>query len=263
MYAHAGFLNGIDQAGFRPVRLAGASAGALAGSLYAFGLRGDDLRDAALDPKLRRSFLDAGGLLRLPGLITSLWASGLFSGRRTVAHLRRIFGDIDIAGLEVPLDIAVTDATTSQLEIRRHGPLAEYAMASCAVPVLFEIQSVEGRTYLDGGIAGEFPFEHLLDDPSFDTLILHRIRHERKQPPSMFRKTPGHPMRVTWRTISRDVHRLRVQRALSAGKRLIEIETRTPFPGLFTHKLSADCYARGFETGADLRVHLGSRGFLL
>lgn len=259
VYAHAGFLNGIDQAGFRPARLAGASAGALAGSLYAFGLRGEALRAAALDLKLRRSFLDAGGLFRLPGLITTLWSSGLFSGRGTVAHLRRLFDGIDLARLGIPLDIAVTNTATAETEIMRKGPLAECVMASCAVPLLFEIQSINGGSYLDGGIAGELPFEHLIEDPSIDTLILHRIRHENGSAPPFFHRTAGHSLGVTWRTVSRDVHRLRVQRALSSGKRVIEIETRTPFPGLFTHRLSADCYARGFETGADLRTHLAER----
>ena len=80
VYAHAGFLNGLARAGFAPGRIAGASAGAIAGALYASGLRGEALRDAALDVKLRRSFVDAGWVLRLPGVLTSLWASGLFSG---------------------------------------------------------------------------------------------------------------------------------------------------------------------------------------
>lgn len=263
VYAHAGFLNGIERAGFRPARIAGASAGALAGSLYAFGLRGDALRSAALDLKLRRSFLDAGGILRLPGVITSLWASGVFSGKRTVAHLHRIFDGIDLSQLEVPLDIAVTDAATSKLEIRRNGPLAECVMASCAVPILFEIQNVEGKSCLDGGIAGELPFEHLVEDPSLDTLILHRIRHERNSTPLLFRKTVGHAIGVTWRTISRDVHRLRVQHAGTTGKRLIEIETLTPFPGLFTHKLAASCYECGFDSGGNLSSHLAAQGCAL
>jgi predicted acylesterase/phospholipase RssA len=260
VYAHAGFLNGIDQAGFRPGRLVGASAGALAGSLYAFGLRGDALRSAAIDLQLRRSFLDAGALLRLPGVITSLWASGVFSGKRTVSHLRRIFDGIDLSQLEVPLDIAVTDTATSKLEIRRNGPLAECVMASCAVPILFEIQNVDGKTFLDGGIAGELPFEHLVEDPSLDTVILHRIRHERNSTPWFFRKTVGHAIGVTWRTISRDVHRLRVQQAGTSGKRLIEIETLTPFPGLFTHRLAASCYERGFDSGGNLGFHLAAQG---
>jgi NTE family protein len=228
---------------------AGASAGAIAGALYASGLRGEALREAALDVKLRRSFVDAGWVLRLPGLLTSWWATGLFSGAGAVRRLREQCGDVDLAQLDPPLDIAVTDALTSTHEIRRTGPLAELVMASCAVPMLFEIQRVEGKCYLDGGIAGDLPFGHLIDDPSIDVLLLHRIRHHQGSTPGFFRRAIGHSFGVTRRTIANEVHRLRLDLARSRGKRVLEIETLTPFPGLFSHRLAPTCYELGMATG--------------
>lgn len=249
VYAHAGFLNRLDQSGLRPVRLAGASAGALAGALYASGLQGDALRDAALDRALRRSFLDVGFVWRLPGVLTGIGASGLFSGRGTIAHLRRTLGDSDLADLSRSLDIAVTDASTSVTEIRRSGPLAELVMASCAVPVLFTIQEIAGTHYLDGGISGELPFEHLIEDASIDTLILHRIVHETGTVPLIRSRTSVGALALVRHAASADLHRLRVERARDRGKHVVEIETVTPFPGLFGHKLAPVCYQRGFESG--------------
>ncbi len=253
VYAHAGFLNGMNASGLRPARVVGASAGALAGSLYASGLRGDALRDAALDLKLRRSFVDAGVCLRLPGVISTLWSSGLFHGRKTVECLRARFGTVDLAELDLPLDLAVTNVETSRLGIRREGPLAELVMASCAVPVLFCIQHVDAKRYLDGGIAGELPFEHLLDDPRIDTVILHRIRHESGSVPGFFKSSVGNSIGVTRRTISHEVHRLRMELARIRGKRVIEMKTTTPFPGLFSHHRAPICYKLGFETGLGIR----------
>lgn len=256
VYAHAGFLNGLAEAGFTPARIAGASAGALAGALYAAGLRGDALREAAVDVELRRSFVDAGWALRLPGLLSSCWASGLFSGAGAVARVRELCGDIDLAQLDPPLDIAVTDSDTSTPEIRRSGPLAELVMASCAVPMLFEIQKVQGKHYLDGGIAGDLPFGHLIDDPSIETLVLHRIRHHQGSTPGFFRRAIGHSFGVTRRAIAAEVHRLRLDLARSRGKRVVEIETSTPFPGLFSHRLATECYSLGRATGRTLPEHL-------
>jgi len=256
VYAHAGFLNGIAGAGFAPARIAGASAGALAGAMYASGLRGEALRAAAVDLKLRRSFVDAAWVLRLPGLLTSWWASGLFSGAGAVARVRELCGDIDLAQLDPPLDIAVTDADTSMPEIRQSGPLAQLVMASCAVPMLFEIQKVEGKCYLDGGIAGDLPFGHLIDDPSIETLVLHRIRHHQGSTPGFFRRAMGHSFGVTRRTIANEVHRLRLDLARSHGKRVVEIETVTPFPGLFSHRLAPECYSLGLATGQTLPERL-------
>jgi NTE family protein len=248
VYAHAGFLNGLDAAGLRPARVAGASAGALAGALFCSGLRGESLREAALDRALRHSFLDWGGLLRLPGVLTSLWSSGLFSGRRTVAFLRRRLGPLDLADLGLPLDIAVTDVATSRREIRRDGPLAELVMASCAVPALFTIQEVGGRRYLDGGIADELPFEHLVDDDSVDTILIHVIRHEAGSGPNVRWETVANAVGIAHHTACNELHRLRTDLARSRGKRLIEIETSTPFPGLLGQRRASICYQRGLDS---------------
>ncbi len=260
VYAHAGFLNGMEEAGLVPARIAGASAGALAGALFASGLRGDALQVAALDRKLRRSFLDAGVLLRLPGLLCGLGPTGLFSGKKTVARLQATLQDIDLLETRPRLDIAVTEVHTSLPEIRSEGPLAPLVMASCAVPLLFTVQVVGGKSYLDGGIAGDLPFEHLLEDERIDTLILHRIRHENGSTPGLFRSAAGLAIGVTRRTVCDEVHRLRLDLARTRGKTVVEMETVTPFPGLFRHRLAPCCYERGLATGRSLARLLEARG---
>jgi len=249
VYAHAGFLNGLHDAGIRPTRIAGSSAGALAGALFCSGLRGEALRQAALDRALRRSFVDPAALLRLPGVLTALWSSGLFSGHRTVAFLRRRLGPLDIADLPLPLDIAVTDVAGSRCEILRAGPLAELVMASCAVPALFTVQDVGERRYLDGGIAAELPFEHLVDDDSIDTLVVHSIRHPAGSGPNVGWETVANAIGIAHHTACNELHRLRTDLARARGKRLIEIETATPFPGLLGRRRPALCYQHGFDAG--------------
>jgi predicted acylesterase/phospholipase RssA len=71
VYAHAGFMSALDSLGFSPARIAGSSGGALAGAFHACGLRGEALRDTALDPKLRRSFFDLGCFFLSCGRIES------------------------------------------------------------------------------------------------------------------------------------------------------------------------------------------------
>lgn len=250
VYAHAGFLNALDQCGFRPVRLAGASAGAIAGALYACGLRGDDLRDAAIDPAMRRAFLDLGGLWRWPGVATSLWSSGIFHGQRVVCHLRERLGDRDLA--ELPLDIAVTNVLTQRAEIRRRGPLAEFVMASCAVPALFAIQCIGDERFLDGGVASEHPYEHLLDEPDIDHIVIHRIDHEPGSGPNVRWETSYNAVGISHATVSNELHRLRRRLAAEKGKQLVECRSLTPFPGFLTHRRAARCYEIGLETGRQL-----------
>lgn len=249
-YAHAGFLNGLAAAGLHPARLSGASAGALAGALHAGGLRGEALKAAVLDPSLRWSFFDWAAFFRLPGVCMVLWSSGLFSGKHAVKKLHRLLDGADLSSLQSPaLDIAVTDADRYRTEILRHGPLAELVVASCAVPGLIGIQKVGGKRYLDGGVACEAPFEHWLDDPEIDTIVIHRIRHEENSGPAVSWETIATSIGASHHTVCNELHRHRTELARLKGKRLVEIDTVTPMPGLFTHRRAPLCYQRGFESG--------------
>ena len=250
VYAHAGFLSGLDSHGFTPARIAGSSAGALAGAFHACGLRGEALRSAALDPKLRRSFFDLGCLWRLPGVATSFWSTGIFSGKNAIAYLREQFGDRDLSSL--PLDIAVTNLTSHSSEIRRLGPLAQTVMASCAVPALFTIQEFGGQRYLDGGIAAELPYEHFIDDPAIDTILIHRIFHTIGSQPTLRWETVAKVISMSHLASTNELNRLRGRLAAAEGKQLIEITTLTPFPGIFSNRLAPACYDLGHQSGLNL-----------
>lgn len=247
-YAHAGFLNGLAAAGIIPERISGASAGAIAGSLFAAGFRGTDLENAALDPALRWSFFDWGALHRLPGVASGLGGSGLLSGTRAVRHFRSLVGDTDLSSLHRPtMEIAVTDAANHRPEILRAGPLPELIVASCAVPGLIRIQSVGTGHYIDGGVACEIPFEQWLDEPTVETILIHRI--QRGNPGVKTRQTLFHAIGSIHRTVCGEFHRHRRGLAHAKGKRLIEIQTTTPIPALLSTRNSRACHDLGFASG--------------
>ncbi|MES2996679.1 MAG: patatin-like phospholipase family protein [Verrucomicrobiota bacterium] len=250
-HAHAGFLNGLAAGGIVPEKISGTSAGAIAGSLFSAGLRGEALEKAALDPALRWSFLDAGMFHRLPGLITGWWSTGLLSGNRAIRHLRSLLGDRDLSALTAPsMEIAVTDADHHRPVVLKAGPLVELVVASCAVPGLIAVQRVSGVRYIDGGVACEVPFEHWLDDPAVETILIHRIHRQRKKAgPSRdsFHRAIG----SVRRTVSGEIHRHRSELARLRGKRLVEIETITPLPGLFGSRKTRACYDLGYQSGME------------
>ena len=250
-YAHAGFLNGLAAAGLHPAKVAGSSAGALSGSLYAAGLRGDALKEAVLDAGLRWSFFDWGSVFRLPGVLSVFWASGLFSGKRAIQRLERLVDGIDLSSLQAPtMEIAVTDAVSHRPVILREGPLARLIVASCAVPGLLTIQRVGDQRYIDGGVACEIPFEQWLDDPTVDTIIIHRIRHEENSGPTVNWETVATSIGSAHHTVCNELHRHRSALARAKGKKLIEIDTITPMPSLITQGRAPLCYERGWEAGA-------------
>ena len=91
-YAHLGVLSAMEEAGLYPGRIAGASAGAMAGGLWAAGLRGEALEKVIYDFHFRRAFFDLGAFLRWPGIVTGLAGDGLLSGVRMRRYLARCIG---------------------------------------------------------------------------------------------------------------------------------------------------------------------------
>lgn len=253
-YAHAGFLNGLAAAGLYPERISGSSAGAIAGSLYASGLRGEALKNAVLDAGLRWSFFDWGAFYRLPGVLSVFWSSGLLSGKGAVKRFRSMLNGADLSSLRSPvMEIAVTDAVSHRSQVLKEGPLAELIVASCAVPGLFNIQRVGDRRYIDGGVACEAPFEQWLDDPAIHTIIVHRVGHEENSGPTVSWETVATSIGSAHRTVCNEFHRHRAELARMKGKRLIEIETTTPAPGMLSQKRAPLCYERGREAGVATR----------
>lgn len=247
-YAHLGMLTAMDAAGIRPGRIAGASAGALAGGLWASGLRGEALERIIYDFHFLRAFFDLGAFYRWPGIVTSLGGSGLLSGSRMRRYLAKHLGERRIEDLREPrLEVAVANLTTKRGELRARGPLNDFMIASCAMPVLFKPQSIEGSEYLDGGVANETPFDHWLDDPTVHTIVVHRIRHTTEMGGIPWR-TAGVVLGECHTVASHELSEHRRKLAEASGKKLIHLETAHECPGLLHRGKSRGFFAAGEET---------------
>lgn len=156
-FAHTGLLCALEEAGLGPAAVAGSSAGALVGGLWASGLTAADIRRELL--ALRRAdFWDPGlGLGPLAprsgaGLGPGLLRGGLF--RRKLESLldARTFG-----ACRAPLAVSTYDLMGRRTRVLDHQRpdrgLAPAIHASCAVPGLFQPVWVDGRPLWDGGVA--------------------------------------------------------------------------------------------------------------
>ena len=138
-FAHAGVLTVLEDAGLLPIRISGASAGALVGGVWASGVAATTIRDELL--RLRREdFWD----LR-PGL-------GLLAGRLFRSRLESLLKAQSFGGCRVPAGLSVYDVYSRSTRVVEKGPLAPAIVASCAVPGLFHPVWLDGRPLLDGGI---------------------------------------------------------------------------------------------------------------
>lgn len=139
-FAHAGMLGALEEAGLVPARITGSSAGALVGCARASGL--DAARTAAVLLALKREdFWDPA-----PGL-------GLLRGEAFRRHLARVLPVSRFEDCALPYAVSVHEWRSGRTRVVGSGELAPAVYASCAIPLLFHPQLIEGRLCADGGIA--------------------------------------------------------------------------------------------------------------
>ncbi|MBX7058027.1 MAG: patatin-like phospholipase family protein [Leptospirales bacterium] len=253
-YAHAGFLQGLVERGIRPAAVSGASAGALVAAVYASG---GDLQQAFSGPGqnlVRNSFLEAGAGWRALRALYGAHETGLIAGHRALDALHRILGRGRIEDCKIPLAIAVANLSECRSECVRSGPLAEFTLASCAVPGLFRARRVQGMDFWDGGIADPAPLDAWIDEPDIDLIVVHLVVNS-----DDLRVRRG-PLRL-WNGLARalqtqsdEIFRLKLELAERAGKRVLVTRTLAPRPGPFNAPAGDLARRAGQQTAANLQL---------
>lgn len=139
-FAHAGLVSVLEEQNLLPHRIAGSSAGALVGALWAAGVPAATLRDELFALR-REHFWDPA-----PGL-------GLLRGRLFRKKLDALLPATSFEACRVPAGVSVYDVAARRTRVLDRGALAPAIHASCAVPLLFQPVWHEGRVLLDGGVA--------------------------------------------------------------------------------------------------------------
>ncbi len=254
IYAHGGFLCGLNKAGVFPGHVAGASAGAMAGGFYASGMRGAELEAAVLSGALKRSYPDIGMVLRGAPMFFIGRLTGLMNGKRLVKYLE---GQLPVSAIEetpgVRLKIAVTDLKGHKGIFLDTGPLAQSMMASCSVPILFTDQNIGGTRYHDGGILHELPIDPYINDPAIHTIIVHNVCY----PTGNGKLGVSAPFSRGHQMMNDALFAYRRAEAERNGKRVILVETGHPHPGILQSKAAKKRYfEEGERSGLSLRKEL-------
>lgn len=144
--AHVGVLEELTNAGIVIQCVAGSSAGALVGAVFAAGKLAE-FRDAVSSVTRRR-------MLRL---LDPVWPrSGLLEGRRLSEFFLPFLGT-RIEELQCPYAAIATDLHSGQEVVLTHGPVVDAVRASAAVPGVFTPKLIDGRSLADGGLVNPLP----------------------------------------------------------------------------------------------------------
>lgn len=143
--AHIGVLRALLDAGVEPHWVAGASAGALVGALYAAGRSPQEMLDVFLETDPLRVTKVAFGK---PGFIDSA---------KYVETFSRYFPEDSFAALKRRLVVVATDLLSGEPRVFDRGPVVRAIVASSSVPMVYAPLEIDGRCYGDGGIVDNFP----------------------------------------------------------------------------------------------------------
>ena len=253
---HCGVLGALEEAGFDPRAadlMVGTSAGAIAGALLRGGVRATVVRDRLLagidDPdELARIRLLAGRSTRAvpriwagpgsPGLALSelrkgrglRWtrlAAGLLPEGRleldpVIDPIETLFPD---GWPDRSLWIPATDLSSGKRVVfgrDLHPPVHRAVAASAALPGFFVPAEIDGRTYVDGGLASPFNLDLVIDhrsgsDRPIDLVVV-------AAPLSLAHLEPGSPLDAMARALPRRRLRREINRVGATGVPVLSLE---------------------------------------
>lgn len=144
-FTHIGVIKVLEAQGLTPHFIAGTSAGAVVGALYAAGSDGFELQKLAhkLD---EAKFSD-----------WSLPDRGVLKGESLQQFINDAVGQRPLEALNKPLAVVATDLQSGESIVFRTGNTGMAVRASATVPGIFRPVAINGREYVDGGLSSPVP----------------------------------------------------------------------------------------------------------
>jgi NTE family protein len=155
-FAHIGVIQVLEENGIEIDVIAGSSMGAYVGSLWAFGKNGPELEGLARELE---------GRWKLWSLLDPVFPPrrGFLRGFAVKRRLERTVGNARFADLVRPFRVVATNLTTLERTVFSAGEVSAAVHASIAVPGICVPITIDGETFIDGGIVDPLPVDVLRD----------------------------------------------------------------------------------------------------
>ena len=160
--AHVGVIQVLEENGIEVDVVAGCSMGAYVAAIWGYGCDGKAME------KLAREVEGRWGVWRLVDPVFPP-REGFIRGQAVKKRLQRTIGDVQFAELERPIRVVATNLYTLDRVVFSSGDVASAVHASVAIPGVCAPVTIDGETYVDGGIADPMPVDVLKE------MGIHRI----------------------------------------------------------------------------------------
>jgi len=144
-FAHVGVLKVLEENGIHPDLIVGSSVGAMAGALYASGMKAQALEKTAL------------GLNLIEFFEVSTVGGGEATGGPIERYVNQCVHDKPLEALGTRLVVVATRARDRELALFNHGDTGRAVRASSASPGEFKPVPVGGELYIDGDESSPVP----------------------------------------------------------------------------------------------------------
>ena len=144
-FAHIGVLKVLRENNI-PVRVVtGTSAGALVGSLYAFGMTPNQLQREA-------SQLEKSDIVDL-----TLSKRGFIKGEKLQNWINSKVGNRPMEKFPLKFAAVATEFGTGKMTVFNRGNAGQAVRASASIPNVFQPVEINGKRYVDGGLSAPVP----------------------------------------------------------------------------------------------------------
>jgi predicted acylesterase/phospholipase RssA len=175
VYAHTGFLMALDQMDVQIAAIAGCSAGALVGGMYASGTSMSDWAQSLAT--IRSAYFWQPDAWR-----QIFWNIVVRKGRGYTGisdtdvatdYIREHLSAQSFADCDIPFYALATNISHSRKTLFSEGELAPRIMASAAIPVFYRPVEIDGELYSDGAVIEMTPTEAVCCKHDLDALVIH------------------------------------------------------------------------------------------
>ena len=146
--AHIGVIKTLLNHGIPIDYIAGTSAGALIGSLYAYS---QDIES------VQRHIMDRNRLQLLSYFSDVSLNAGFIGGNRIEKFLGEYIREDNFKSLKVPFTALAVNLIDGKLVHLNHGSVVKAVRASIAIPVLFKPVEIDDKILVDGGLISQVP----------------------------------------------------------------------------------------------------------
>jgi NTE family protein len=199
-FAEIGVIRALEREKVPVDLVVGTSVGSLVGAMYADTGRSLDLEWAAIDIT-NEDIFDFKAL--------SFFSGGLVKGERLEALLAGKLRNKLIEQFAIPFAAVATDLRSGETVVFDRGPAAPAVHASSAIPGVFVPVTIDGRTFVDGGVTDPVPAD-VARARGAEVVIAVAI------PANAPAKAPGNPIEVAYHAVmlmSAEIGRLRASEA--------------------------------------------------